>query len=385
MKATLLNDRKTIALEFPYNPRVVGVVKRIPGRMYDAKRKLWYFAMDGMVNQYITALKAVGFNTTEVERGLLPPERITPVLEPPIASMYPFQAEMCREIVSKGSCCVTSFCGSGKTITALGSMKALGAQNVLIVCPKSVLWNWHKEITKWLNFPSLVIEGSPAERRKLYSLYSGGYIITTYDQLRIDLEHYASRRWDAVIVDEAHYLVNTTSLRHKAVASLVSPVKIGLTATPIMNSATDIYGVMKALGRNLGNYKLFLDRYVARDMWGGVKYYRNMDELKARIRPWLVSKTLEEAQFQLPPRTDVDLEFELNEKESSLYDRMKQEILFSLEKEEVSKLSSPVILQNTLVKMGKLIEVCDSLELVGDLKDSSKIETLKELVDSILS
>jgi SNF2 family DNA or RNA helicase len=151
-----------------------------------------------------------------------------------------------------------------------------------------------------------------------------------------------------------------------------------------MNNAIDIYGVMKSINRDLGNYQLFVDRYCRKDVWGSIKYYTNMDELKARIEPWIVSCTLEQAQFDLPRRTDTNLEFELSAAESSLYTRIKSELLFEIEQAEVSKLSSPMILQNSLVKLGKLQELTDSCELIGESTESSKLAILKEHLENNL-
>ena len=387
MQAVLSTDKTLLELTFPYNPLVVGAIKRMPGRAFNAKTGRWLLPIDGLALQNFPKLEALGFDLT-LARAVLNAPVITDLNAPssPVwGKLYPFQARMASQIVSAGNCCVVSFCGSGKTITSLAALSAVGAKNVLVICPKSVLFNWQREITQWLNASSAAVSGSPAQRKAIYNNYAGGFMVTTYDQLRGDIEWYRAREWDAVVVDEAHYLVNTTSLRHKAVASLRAGRFIGLTATPIMNKATDVYGVMKAIGRNLGNHKLFLDRYCVKDLWGSIKFYQRMPELKARIQPWLVSCKLEDAGFDLPERTDTDLEFELSTAEASLYDRIRKELLFELETAEVSKLSSPMVLQNSLVKLGKLQELTDHCGLIGESEQSTKLEILKEHLENNLN
>lgn len=310
--------------------------------------------------------------------------------------LYPFQVETKDFMVRSGSCLNASFCGSGKTITTLAAIHELGLTDNLIICPKSVLYNWLNEIKRWLGneTPVFVATGTPKARKDVYRAFSEAsevvnglktakYLITTYDTLRSDEAYFIApyRQWGAVVLDEVHYCVNVSSKRFKACRALKAQVKFGATATPIMNKATDMYGCISAVrGPVLGNYYGFINRYCVK---GGfqdkqIMGYRNLDELATRCAPYIIRKTLEDAQFQLPEKTETDLIFELSPEESSLYDRMRKELLFELQAAEVSKLSSPVILNNTLTKLLKLQELTDSCELLGDGLKSSKIEELKE-------
>ena len=300
--------------------------------------------------------------------------------------LYPYQEET-KNFMLKGSCINASFCGSGKTITTIAAITELGHEKNLIICPKSVLLNWAKEINMWLGSSAAVFvaNGSPKARKAVYEAFFAlqgkpKYLILTYDTLRLSADPLKPVLWDAVVMDEVHYCVNIKSIRFKACAALKAKVKYGLTATPIMNQATDIYGCVTAVkGFVLGNYFKFLDRYCVKDsVWGYVKAYKNMGELALRVKPYIIRKTLDDAQFQLPDLTETDLEFELSEPEALLYDKIRKELLFEFNQSEISKLSSPVILQNTLVKLGKLQELADSCELIGESSQSTKLETLKE-------
>lgn len=300
--------------------------------------------------------------------------------------LYPYQVETKNHML-KGSCINASFCGSGKTLTTLAAIHELGHNTNLIICPKSVLFNWQNEINQWLaNLADVfVATGTPLSRTALYEEFTRcarpKFLIMTYDTLRQDFPKLSTTYWDTVVFDEVHYLVNPRSKRFKAAGKLLAKVKYGLTATPIMNSAVDMFGCISAVcGTVLGNYWGFLNRYCVK---GGfqdkvIVGFRNMDELASRCAPFIVRKTLEEAQFELPERTDTDLICELSKDEASLYERMRKTLLFELEQQEVNKLSSPIILQNTLTNLLKLQELTDSCELLGDSLKSSKIELLKE-------
>ncbi len=387
MQATLIKNNTHLELSFPYNPRVVGVIKHMQGRAFNPRNSRWMLPIDGLAPQNFKRLEALGFDLTDSRLALS-----APAVGHLNASSYdgkyhlrPYQSLKALEAINLRGGLIRGFCGCGKTAISIKVVEALSCNNVLVVCPKSVLFNWQKEVKMWLGHEAVVINGSKSLRHKAYDSYTEGFIITTYDQLKLDYSWYASRNWDGMIIDEAHYLVSTTSQRSKAVVGIKAKYKYGLTATPIMNKATDVFGVFSSLGKSLGNYKLFVDRYCVKDIWGSVKYYQNLPELRARISSWQVRINLDEAQFELPERTDTDLEFELSEPETVLYDKIRKELLFELQAQDVNKLSSPMILQNTLTKLGKLQELTDSCELLGDNNKSSKLEILKEHLFDVVS
>src|SRR5260221_543897 len=86
-----------------------------------------------------------------------------------VIPLYPFQTETKNHML-KGSCINASFCGSGKTITTLATIHELGHVLNLIICPKSVLFNWQNEIIRWLPASSraFIASSAPASRRALY-------------------------------------------------------------------------------------------------------------------------------------------------------------------------------------------------------------------------
>jgi SNF2 family DNA or RNA helicase len=304
--------------------------------------------------------------------------------------LYPYQKDMVAEAIQKGGCLINGFCGSGKTVVSLNICTDLKMNKNLIVCPKSVLLNWRNEINRWLPQAYVVVAtGSAAHRRLAYKNFLNApeprYLIMTYDALRIFMPIMQHASFDAVVFDEIHYCVNVQSKRYKACRALQAKVKYGLTATPIMNKATDIFGCLNVLHPGkLGNYYSFIYRYCNKDMWGSIKSYKNMDELQRRVSPYIVRKTWADAGHIEPPGA-IDLEFELSKEETKLYNDIRAELLLQLEPMLVSKLSSPMILQNALTKLGKLQELVDYPQLIGELKQQTKLDVLKEHLENSLT
>jgi SNF2 family DNA or RNA helicase len=63
---------------------------------------------------------------------------------------------------------------------------------------------------------------------------------------------------------------------------------------------------------------------------------------------------------------------------------MKAELLFEIEPMLINKIEDPVSLQLGVVKLGKMLELCDSMELLGEGNESTKLEVLKEHLESTL-
>ena len=101
--------------------------------------------------------------------------------------------------------------GLGKTIQAIGILNTdLTLQRVLIVCPASLRLNWQRELRKWLVRPMR------SEIATSTWFPTGSGIAITIMNYDIAAKHMAAMRresWDAVILDEAHYLKNPTTKR----------------------------------------------------------------------------------------------------------------------------------------------------------------------------
>jgi len=304
--------------------------------------------------------------------------------------LYDYQREIVDFMVRQGSCINASFVGSGKTITSFGVADTYESTRNLVVAPKSVVAQWKDEGVKFMpEYEYFLVEGNAKERAEIIEnalLCSKPYfLIISYEQARIEFDTLASQKWGCVFFDEGHRLVNPKTKTYKILKTLDCYRRYILTATPIQNSAIDMFGVMDFIRPGtLGNYWQFMNRYVIKDYWGSIKYFKNMDHLSEVCAPYIIRKSLEEVSLQLPPITQTDLIIQLSDKERKLYDQIKKRTLLDIEALDISKIPNPPVLDNTLTNIGKLFELCDSLELLGENTESSKLEMLKEHLENTL-
>ena len=313
----------------------------------------------------------------------------------PTKTLKPFQSEDAATMRSIGNSLALHEPGCGKTAIGI----ALISDRTLIITPKSVIRQFADEIAAFR--PSIspaVICGTPGRRKKLYNAASG-LILTTYEQFRIDISSIAALpAFETIIFDEIHRLAAHTTKTHKAVRDLLkyyktrqypAPRIYGLTASLIMNSPMDCYGVFNILKPELfPNWLYFTNRYMYRNPLGWLMGPRkqHLQELGEKIRPYYVRRTLAEVAPLLPPHTDQIVSFDLSAKETKLYNDIRAELIFELDPKHIDLIKNPLSIQNALTRMQKLSELTDSPDLIGHSNiPSTKISILKEKLEELLT
>jgi superfamily II DNA or RNA helicase len=143
--------------------------------------------------------------------------------------------------------------GLGKTITAgLVARELLERgriESVLVVCPKSLMEQWQEELDSKFGIKAVSAVG--AEFRELDRR---PFWITSYDTARTRIDAIKNRKFDFLILDEAHALRNlfgTQKAPQRAVAfeRLMRENAVRycmmLTATPIQNRLWDIFSLLE--------------------------------------------------------------------------------------------------------------------------------------------
>jgi SWI/SNF-related matrix-associated actin-dependent regulator 1 of chromatin subfamily A len=178
---------------------------------------------------------------------------------PPGLSYLPFQRAGIQFASARRTALIADEMGLGKTVQALGVVNAVGARSVLILCPASIRLQWLAQARLWL------LDG---QRRVMQVLLNGSdkimtraeIIISSYDLVRSPAIRAAllDRRYDVLILDEAHYLKNHSSGRARAVLGAYTKTRdpaiidraeriLALTGTPVPNRPRELYTLLRAL------------------------------------------------------------------------------------------------------------------------------------------
>lgn len=204
-------------------------------------------------------------------------ERVGRALFDACVDLNPHQIEASlfslRSPISKGVLLADEV-GLGKTIEAgltICQYWAEKKRRILIICPASLRKQWALEMQEKFNLPVQVLDAKTAK-----DLIKKGHD-NPFDtkQLFIVSMHYAGQNagsikllpWDLVVIDEAHKLRNayrqSNKLGQEIRRATAGIKKILLTATPLQNSLTELYGLSTLIDENLfGDLPSFRSQYM---------------------------------------------------------------------------------------------------------------------------
>lgn len=257
------------------------------------------------------------------------------------ASAYPHQKRGTARGIDQRRLLLNYKPGLGKTLTAIATMKAAGVSRALIVCPAIVRDTWAEQFALW--WPKVSHEVQIVESEAEAATAKAPFIVTSYELLgahparrnRPAFPGVPRQEWDAVILDESHYVKTLDARRSNAVREVLDPkhldreaLRLFLTGTPIANEPIDLHNQVDLLYPNLwGSVHEFKRRYCMRrdnpyahsgSDWFGINP-RFANELEARFGYVSETATEEEVAGLLPPvqfstiRVRPDRRFNLRE------------------------------------------------------------------------
>ncbi|KIR38444.1 DNA dependent ATPase [Cryptococcus deuterogattii 99/473] len=127
----------------------------------------------------------------------------------------------------------------------------------LIICPKSLISNWSRELDTWGYFEYAVWKSD--NWRDVQQKFIHGYLdlmIVSYDVARLDIQHIKDLPLSTVIVDEAHRLKEPMSQTTLALKSIQCQVCFALTGTLVQNRIDEMWSVLDFVHRGwAGTYR----------------------------------------------------------------------------------------------------------------------------------
>lgn len=234
--------------------------------------------------------------------------------------------------------------GTGKTLTTLkiiGNYYKKGLiNNVLILCPKSVILVWKEELHNLLIPYEIVTDPlSPSSLQEKLTICLINYeALKKYKGKSNKLKKY----WDFIVADESHRLKNPNSIQSKQSYFFArgSKYRIALSGTPKGNSDFDFFGQYRFINEGIFGPKtsIFKKEYFDPCGWMGhdlklkdnkkEKFYQLVNDHSFRI-------TKNEA-LDLPPIMESKILIDLSPKNQKIYDKLKEEKLIKLKDEQIT-------------------------------------------------
>ncbi len=212
--------------------------------------------------------------------------------------------------------------GLGKTIQALAMLlreQELGRPvRALVVCPASLQLNWLAEARRFA--PSLTARSlmGPAQERTELIGDEVNILMTSYDQLRRDVQAYEHVEFTHVLLDEAQNIKNAASQAARAVKTLKSQHRFAMTGTPIENRLSELWSIFDFLMPGyLGTYKKFKERFEAPVVREADEQAR--ENLHLLVAPFILRRMKKDVLTDLPEKVETVMTSELTEEQRKLY------------------------------------------------------------------
>lgn len=270
--------------------------------------------------------------------------------------------------------------GLGKTlqiITLLASAKEEGNCQALVIVPKSLVFNWVNELTKFYPGLSHYIHHGNQRHETAEQIEETNIVISTYGTVVRDIDILRKKNFSHIILDESQAIKNLASKRYKAIRLLQSPFKLCATGTPVQNNTFDLYAQASFVNPGLlGSQSYFRQNFAT-----PIDKEGNNDAsqlLLKMIHPFILRRTKDQVAQDLPDKVESTIVCEMLPHQRTMYDELKNQIrkdLLSLDDTD-GQLKFKV-----LDGLLRLRQLCNSPLLVdkklsGEQAKSVKIESL---------
>lgn len=210
--------------------------------------------------------------------------------------------------------------GLGKTAQAIRARELVKADRTIVICPAGVRQVWPYQIRLWGRDNARVVKADSVFDLVAWQRGKVDVLVMSYEQAVNWSADIASDFFDALIIDESHYLKNPEAKRTKAIvgdkgdgvggiAGFASRVWC-LTGTPIKNDPADLWVPLRLSGQTRLDFTAFQKRFFKQRV--GTFSVSNsvrkeaLPELQAMLRDMSLMRTFDDVGSSLPPiRLDV--------------------------------------------------------------------------------
>lgn len=235
--------------------------------------------------------------------------------------------------------------GLGKTVQSVSFLSWLrndrGQEGpFLVVAPLSVIPAWCDTFNHWAPDMNYVVYLGPEAARSTIREHEllinnnpkrpkFNVLVTSYDYILLDSDFLRTIKWQVLAVDEAHRLKNRESQLYAKLVSFNTPCKVLITGTPIQNNLAELSALLDFL--NPG--KVLIDEEL--EQLGQSEKMEVLDEekdeaqrratqeklshLHTAIAPFILRRTKETVESDLPPKTEKIIRVELSDVQLDYY------------------------------------------------------------------
>ena len=287
--------------------------------------------------------------------------------------------------------------GLGKSVISLSAINELmldyfDVSRTLVIAPLRVANStWPDEIKKWDHLKHLnysVVIGSEKERLDALGKPAHIYLINRENVDWLITKSGIPWKFDMVVIDELSSFKSYQAKRFKSLIKVRPKLKriVGLTGTPSSNGLMDLWAEFRLLdmGERLGRYiTYYRQNFFVPDKRNQqmIFSYKPKDGAEKKIYSLIsdITISMKSKDFlKMPECVMNEVVISLSDKEQKLYDSLKQDMVLSLEENEIDAINAAA-LSNKLLQMSNGAVYNDDKESLH-IHDR-KLDALEDLIE----
>ncbi len=282
--------------------------------------------------------------------------------------------------------------GLGKTVQTLAHLLLEQEQGrmdrpSLVVAPTSLMVNWQREASQFAPDLRVLLLHGPERHTRFQAIADHDLVLTSYPLLLRDRDRLLEEEYHLLVLDEAQSIKNPKTRASRVVRELNARHRLCLTGTPLENHLGELWSLFDFLLPGLlGNERQF--QRVMR-----IPIEKEGDEAAAerlakRLRPFMLRRTKQAVLRELPARTEIIRNVELEGEQRELYESVRL-AMHEQVREAIAESGwgrSHIMVLDALLKLRQIC--CDprlvKLEEARRVKGSAKLELLMELLPEMI-
>jgi superfamily II DNA or RNA helicase len=283
--------------------------------------------------------------------------------------------------------------GLGKTLQTLAHIlteKQAGrlTQPALIVAPVSLLGNWQREAARFCPGLRTHIHHGLSRHETAQALCQFDVVITAYSLLSRDREMWLQVPWHLLVLDEAQSIKNANTNAAQVVSEIPALHRLCLSGTPIENHLGELWSQFHFLMPGfLGSQRRFTELF--RNPIERQGSTEKMEQLRARITPFMLRRTKDLVASELPPKIETLMPVPLEGQQADLYETirlgMEKTVREALSTQGLGK--SQITILDALLKLRQVC--CDprllKLSAAAQVRESAKLSQLLDMLPEMVA
>ena len=220
--------------------------------------------------------------------------------------------------------CLADDMGLGKTLQAIAILATVYPKEKmpsLIVMPKSLIFNWEREMERFA--PQISTYTFYGLTREYEAIRSANVVFTTYATMRNEIEKLKEEQFYYVILDESQNIKNLAAQTTKAALLLRGKHRLALSGTPIENNLAELYALFHFLNPAMfGSAAQFTEDYLT-----PIQKHNDKEatrQLRRKIYPFVLRRLKKDVLADLPDKIEQTLYIEMGDEQKRLYEQRRQ-------------------------------------------------------------